>query len=105
MVKEVGDKYSPDDKEARVLEASKDKLKKDAEKVITTFFDSVLDLSEVAIDSSRYKVFRAKVLRSGNDAIRELKKLLDKNYQVLYTPTNEDVIEVNRPRVQPRKVV
>lgn len=92
------------EKEVQVLENSKEKLKRDAQQVITDLFHNILDLSEVAIDPSRFKPFRAKVLRCGNDAIRELKKVLDKDYQVLYVPTNEDVIEVNHPTISPRKV-
>ncbi len=82
------------------LERSKDKLKRDVAKEITKLFDQVLDISEVAIgDSGRYKPFRAKVLRTGNDAIREVKKLLDRNYTVEFVPSNEDIIEVQSPPV------
>jgi hypothetical protein len=105
MEKAKNGDFSPGEKEARVLEASKEKLKKDTEKIVTEFFESILDLSEVAIEESRYKIFRSKVLRAGNDAIRDIKKTLEKNYQVLYTPSNEDVVEVHRPKVQPRKIV
>ena len=81
-----------------ILERSKDRLKRDIEKEITNLFDQVLDISEVAIgDAYRYKSFRAKVLRSGNDAIREVKKLLDRNYTVEFIPSREDVIEVQSP--------
>ena len=82
------------------LERSKDRLKRDIEKEITKLFDQVLDISEVAIgDPQRYKPFRAKVLRSGNDAIREVKKLLDINYAVEFVPSKEDIIEVKTPPV------
>lgn len=81
-----------------ILERSKDRLKRDIEKEITKLFDQVLDISEVAIgDAYRYKSFRAKVLRSGNDAIREVKKLLDRNYAVEFIPSREDIIEVQSP--------
>lgn len=90
--------------EDRALERSKDKLKRDSDKVITNFFDNVLDIAEVAIgDPQRYKPFRAKVLRLGNDAIREMKKILDRDYKVLFVPTIEDVIEVQTPTVPLRK--
>jgi len=94
-----------DEREEKALERSKDKLKRESEKIITEFFDHVLDVSEVAIgDPQRYKPFRSKVLRAGNDAIRDLKKLLDKDYKVLFVPTSEDVVEVNRPPVvRPRR--
>jgi hypothetical protein len=87
-----------------ILERSKDRLKRDIEKEITNLFDQVLDISEVAIgDAYRYKSFRAKVLRSGNDAIREVKKLLDRNYTVEFIPSREDVVEVQAPTVTIRK--
>lgn len=88
------------------LRRSKDKLKKDVEKEITKFFDHILDISEVAIgDPLRYKPFRSKVLRAGNDAIREVKKILDFNYQILFVPTKEDVVEVQHPAIQIRKAL
>ena len=89
-------------KEDQALERSKDKLKRDAEKIITGFFDQILDVAEVAIgDPHRYKPFRSKVLRSGNDAIRELKRVLDRDYKVLFVPTHEDIIEVSSPSIRP----
>ncbi len=82
------------------LERSKDRLKRDLEKEITKLFDQILDISEVAIgDPQRYKPFRAKVLRAGNDAIREAKKLLDRNYIVEFIPSREDIIEVQTPPI------
>jgi len=91
-------------REEKALERSKEKLKRDMEKEITKFFDHILDISEVAIgDPQRYKPFRSKVLRAGNDAIREAKKILDMNYKVLYVPTTEDIIEVQRPSVSLKK--
>ncbi len=93
-------------RDAKALERSKDKLKRDVEKEITRFFDHILDISEVAIgDPQRYKPFRSKVLRAGNDAIREAKKLLDRNYKVLYVPTSEDIIEIQKPTVTTRRPV
>ncbi len=93
-------------REDRALERSKDKLKRDVEKEITRFFDHILDISEVAIgDPQRYKPFRSKVLRAGNDAIREAKKLLDKDYKVLYVPSTEDIIEIQKPAVTTRRPI
>ena len=95
-----------DSKENLALERSKEKLKRDIEKEITRFFDHILDISEVAIgDPQRYKPFRSKVLRAGNDAIREAKKILDKNYKVLYVSTTEDIIEIQNPSVTARKSI
>lgn len=85
---------------------SKDKLKRDIEKNILKSMDDILNIAEVAIgDPARYKAFRSKVLRSGNDAIRDVKKLLDMNYKVMFVPTNEDVVQIQKPTVPARKVV
>lgn len=91
-------------KEDKALDRSKEKLKRDAEKIVTALFDHILDISEVAIgDPQRYKPFRSKVLRAGNDAIRDMKKVLDRDYKVLYVPTTEDIVEVQNPSVSVRR--
>ena len=90
-----------DSKEDRALEKSKDKLKRDLEKRIMQGVDEILDIAEVAIgDSQRYKPFRSKVLRAGNNAIRDMKGQLDLHYKVLFVPTSEDVIEINTQTIR-----
>lgn len=92
-----------DSREEQTLKRSKEKLKKDLDKRIMRGIDAILDIAEVAIgDPLRYKPFRAKVLRAGNDAIRDLKNSLDRDYKVLYVPTREDVIEVREPTISKR---
>ena len=87
-------------REEQVLDRSREKLKRDVEKSVLKSTDEILNIAEVAIaDPQRYKAFRAKVLRSANDAIRDVKKNLDLHYRVNYVPPNEDVIEVTRPAV------
>ena len=94
-----------DSKEDAVLARSRDKLKRDVEASVLRSADDILNIAEVAIgDPQRYKAFRSKVLRSANDAVREIKKTVDMNYQVLFVPTNEDIIEVRRPSVSDRQV-
>ncbi len=90
-----------DSREDQVLQRSKEKLKRDLEKRIMQGIDDILDIAEVAIgDSQRYKPFRSKVLRAGNNAIRDLKSNLDQHFKVLYVPTNEDIIEVRTPSIR-----
>jgi len=90
-----------DSREEQTLERSKEKFKRDLEKRIMKGIDEILDIAEVAIgDSQRYKPFRSKVLRAGNNAIRDLKNDLDRQYKVLFVPTNEDVIEVQAPSLR-----
>jgi len=90
-----------DSREDRTLERSKEKLKRDLEKRIMKGVDEILDIAEVAIgDSQRYKPFRSKVLRAGNNAVRDLKSDLDQYYKVVFVPVNEDIIEVHTPSVR-----
>lgn len=56
------------------------------------------DLSAKPSNNS-YKVVRGKILRSGNNVIREVNKNIDDNYTITYSPEtgiNEDVIEFIR---------
>ncbi|MBD3260375.1 MAG: hypothetical protein GF334_01635 [Candidatus Altiarchaeales archaeon] len=88
-------------REEKSLGKSQEKLKRDVERSVLKSADEILNIAEVAIaDSQRYRAFRSKVLRSVNDAVREVKKNLDLHYKVVYVPTNEDVIEVQQPRVR-----
>lgn len=94
-----------DSKEDAVLARSRDKLKRDVEASVLKSADDILNIAEVAIgDTYRYKAFRSKVLRSANDAVREIKKTIDMNYQVLFVPTNEDIIQVRRPSISDKQV-
>ncbi len=90
-----------DSREDQTLNRSKEKFKRDLEKRIMRGVDEILDIAEVAIgDSQRYKPFRSKVLRAGNNAIRDLKSDLELHYKILFVPTNEDIIEVQRPTLR-----
>jgi hypothetical protein len=78
---------------------SKDKLKQYIEDEITKFFGSTLDYAEVAVDGKeRFKMFRSRILKLGNDVIRELKKELDQHYDVHFVSTFEEVIKLNTKR-------
>jgi hypothetical protein len=90
-----------DSREEQALSRSKEKLKRDLETRIMRGVDEILDIAEVAIgDAQRYKPFRSKVLRAGNNAIRDLKADLENHYKVLFVPTAEDVIEIQSPSVR-----
>jgi len=78
---------------------SKEKLKSMSHSEITKLFSSILDFAEVAIDGKdRYLNFRSRVLKLSNDAIREIKKEIDTNYEVNYTALTEDLIVVKKSR-------
>ena len=90
-----------DSREEQVLHRSKEKFKRDLEKRFTQGMEEILDYAEIAIgDVTRWRSFRSKVLRSGNNAIRDLKSDLEQHYKVLFVPTNEDVIEIQTPSVR-----
>jgi len=78
----------------------REKLKNFIHSEITKLFSSVLDYTEVAVDGKeRYMNLRSKILKVGNDSIREIKKELDTRYNVKYDPPSEDVIIVDKTRV------
>lgn len=74
---------------------SKEKLKRYVEKEIHGFFGTILDYIEVAVDGEeRFKTLRSKILNSGNDVLRNVKKELETSYDVNYIPQSEDIIKV-----------
>ena len=77
----------------KAKEKSKEKLGRAIQDEITTLFEKTLDFAQVACPESNYKALRSKILRVGNNCIRNLKKELD-HYDIEYTATAEDVVEV-----------
>ena len=73
---------------------------KEIDKQITLFFEKCLDFVEVTLPEEKvYKIVRSKILRSGNNAIREVNKNIDSNYTINYSPENglnEDIIQFNK---------
>ena len=77
---------------------SKEKLNRLVEDEITKMFEQVLDYAQVACPTNEtYKVLRSKILRIGNNCIRNIKKKLD-FYDVEYKAMSEDIIEVASKR-------
>ena len=78
-------------------ERSKEKLLRDVESEITRLFEQALDYAQVACPTQdTYKVLRSKILRVGNNCIRNIKKKVQ-HYDVEYLAQTEEVIEVNQP--------
>lgn len=78
-------------------EKSKDKLKKEIKEEVTDMFEKVLDYAQVACPTAdTFKILRAKILRVGNDCIRNIQKKLDTHYDVDYTAVSEEIIEFHR---------
>jgi len=72
---------------------SKDKLKKDMATEVTKLFHTALDYAQVACPTQDvFLALRSKILRSGNDCIRNLKQDIDR-YEIEFIPTMEDIIK------------
>lgn len=78
---------------------SKERLSKELSAGITKFMEQALDYSQVACPTAdTFKVLRSKILRVGNDCIRDAKKKLQ-HYEVEFVPQTEEVIEVRTPQI------
>lgn len=79
------------------IDRNKEKLKREIKDEVTTLFEKVLDYAQVACPTpDTFKVLRSKVLRVGNDCIRNVHKNLDGHYDVEYIATTEEVIEIKK---------
>jgi len=77
------------------VDKHKEKLMRCVADEVTKMFEKVLDYSEVAVPNhDQYKKLRSKVLRLGNDCIRNIGKEIGNRYIVKYDPPAETVIEV-----------
>lgn len=68
------------------------KLKAMVKEEVTAEFEQILDFAQVACPESQFKQLRSKILRVGNNCIRNIHKNLDDFYQVEYMAPGEDVI-------------
>lgn len=74
---------------------SKKKLKRSVSEEVTRMWEGILDFGHVAVgDDERFKAFRGKVLRLGNNCIRSISKELDRSYIVDFIAVNEDIVEI-----------
>lgn len=71
---------------------SKEKLTNEMRAEITKMMERTLDYAEVACPRDTFKQLRSKVLRVGNDCMRNLTKVFD-NYSMTYTKISEEIIE------------
>lgn len=76
---------------------SKEKLKKDVKHEVTKLFEASLDYSQIACSSPEtFTALRGKILRVGNDCIRKLHRIIDSDYEVVYTNVKEEIIKIQR---------
>ena len=80
-------------------EKSKERLVNDLKLEITQLFEKVLDYAQVAVPGmDQYKVLRSKILRIGNNCIRNVEKRVN-HYDIEFVPHTEEVIQVKQPKV------
>ena len=78
---------------------SKERLIRDLETEVTQLFEQALDYAQVACPTKEtYAVLRSKILRVGNNCIRNIRKKVQ-YYEVEFIPQTEEIIEVKQPVV------
>lgn len=83
------------------VDKHKEKLNRAISEEITVLFEKVLDYAEVAVpNNDQYKKLRSKILRVGNNCIRNVRKEIEVRYDVKYIPQAETIIETKISRVK-----
>jgi len=76
------------------VDKHKEKLMRDITEEVTSLFEKALDYAEVAVPKvEQYKRLRSKILRVGNNCIRNINKVVGTNYIVRFDPPTETIIE------------
>lgn len=77
------------------IDRHKEKLIRGITDEVTVMFEKILDYAEVAVPNhDQYKKLRSKVLRVGNNCIRNIGKEINSRYIIKYDPPAETIIEV-----------
>jgi len=76
----------------------KQKLKNIIKEEITLMFEQTLDFAQVACSEHNFKPLRSKILRVGNNCIRNIQKKIDDYFEVKYDSQSEDLIVVQQKR-------
>ena len=80
------------------VDRHKEKLNESVKLEITNLFERVLDYAEVAVpNSDQYRKLRSKILRVGNNCIRNINKEINSHYNIKYIATAETIIEKIKP--------
>ena len=72
------------------------KLKDLIKEEITFMFEQALDFAQVACPEPHFRPLRSKILRVGNNCIRNINRKIDDQYKVEYKATSEDIIQIQR---------
>lgn len=71
---------------------------------ITDLFERILDYAEVAVpNNDQYKKLRSKILRIGNNCIRNISKDIINHYNVTYNAPGETIIEIVQPKAKAKE--
>ncbi len=81
------------------VDKHKEKLIRVVSEEVTTLFETVLDYTEVAVtNNDRYAKLRSKILRAGNNCIRQIGKEINTHYIIQYDPPGETIIEIRNSK-------
>ena len=72
------------------------KLKDLIKEEITFMFEQALDFAQVACPEPHFRPLRSKILRVGNNCIRNIHRKVDDYYKIEYKAAAEDIIEIRR---------
>jgi len=76
------------------VDKHEEKLIRDLSEEVTVLFEKSLDYAEVAIpNTEQYKRYRSKILRVGNNCIRNMTKVIHNYYSVKFNAPSETIIE------------
>lgn len=86
------------------VDKHQEKMIKDISSEITDLFEKILDYAEVAVpNSDQYRKLRSKILRIGNNCIRNISKEIVSRYSVTYNAPGETIIEIARPKIKAKE--
>ena len=72
------------------------KLKDLIKEEVTSMFEQALDFAQVACPEPHYRPLRSKILRVGNNCIRNINSKIDNQYKIEFQATAEDIIQIQR---------
>ena len=77
------------------IDKHREKMDRMVKDEVTKMFEKVLDYAEVAVpNNDQYRKLRSKILRVGNNCIRNIQKDVEKHYDVKYKALAETIVEV-----------
>lgn len=72
------------------------KLKDLIKEEITFMFEQALDFAQVACPEPHFRPLRSKILRVGNNCIRNISRKIDDQYKIEFKAISEDIIQIQR---------